>query len=136
MRTFSLVYEDISVFHCITENNSCWITSASNSKLHEPINNERLYIIMLFSQSPFLIWRWTTHLSGWRSGNALASHRCNPGSIPSIGMWDGHVRWSCEMVMWDGHVVTKWDRWVSSEYSGFLPQEDHRNANIGANDPD
>ena len=30
-------------------------------------------------------------LSGWRKGNALAYHRCDPGSIPGIGMWDGHV---------------------------------------------
>ena len=25
-------------------------------------------------------------LSGWRSGNALASHHCDPGSIPGVGM--------------------------------------------------
>ena len=50
-------------------------------------------------------------------------HRCDPGSIPGIGMWDGHV-------------VTKSGRWVSSRYSGFLPHEDHQNANIGANEHD
>ena len=33
-------------------------------------------------------------------------------------------------------VVTKSDRWVSSGHSGFLPQEDHPNANIGANEHD
>ena len=55
-------------------------------------------------------------LSGWRSVNALASHRCDPGSIPGVGMWDGHV-------------VTKSDRYV---FSGFLQHKDHRNANIGA----
>ena len=38
--------------------------------------------------------------------------------------------------MWDGHVVTKSDRWVSSGYFGFLPHEDHPNANIGANEHD
>jgi len=38
--------------------------------------------------------------------------------------------------MWDGYVVTKLDRWVCSGYSGFLPYEDHRNANIGANEHD
>ena len=39
------------------------------------------------------------------------------------------VRYSasaCEMVMWS-------DRWASSEHSGFLPHEDHQNANIDAN---
>ena len=55
--------------------------------------------------------------------NALASQRCDPGSIPAIGKWDGHV-------------VTKSDGWVSSEYSGFLPHEDSPNANIGANEHD
>ena len=30
----------------------------------------------------------------------------------------------------DGHVVTKSDRWVSSGHSGFLPHEDHPNANM------
>ena len=35
-----------------------------------------------------------------------------------------------------GLVVTKLDWWVSSGYSGFLPHEDHRNANIGANEHD
>ena len=59
--------------------------------------------------------------SGWRSGNALAFHRCDPGSIPGVGMWDGHV-------------VTKSDRWVSSGHSGFLPHEYHPNANISANE--
>ena len=29
-------------------------------------------------------------------------------------------------------MVTKSDRWVSSGHSGFLPHEDHPNANIGA----
>ena len=38
--------------------------------------------------------------------------------------------------MWDGHVVTKSDRWVSSRHSGFLPHEDHPNANIGDNEHD
>ena len=62
-------------------------------------------------------------LSGWRSVNALASHRCNPGSKPGVSMWDGHV-------------VTKSDRWVSSGHSGFLPHEHHPNANIGASEHD
>ena len=62
-------------------------------------------------------------LSDWRSGNTLASHRCDPCSIPGVGMWDGRV-------------VTKSDRWVSSGYSGFLPHEDHPNANIGSNEHD
>ena len=62
-------------------------------------------------------------LSAWRSVNALASHRCDPGSIPGVGMWDGHV-------------VTKSDRWVSPGHSDFLPHEDHPNANIGANEHD
>ena len=62
-------------------------------------------------------------LSGWRSVNALASHHCDPGSIPGIGMCDGHV-------------VTKSDRWVSFGHSGFLPHEDHPNANIGVNEHD
>ena len=56
-----------------------------------------------------------------RSVNALASHRCDPGSIPGVGMWDGHL-------------VTKSDSWVSSGHSGFLSHEDHPNANIGANE--
>ena len=55
-------------------------------------------------------------LSGWRSVNALASHRCVPGSIPGVGMWDGH-----------GHQVRQ---------VGFLPHEDHPNAYIGANEHD
>jgi len=38
--------------------------------------------------------------------------------------------------MWDGHVVTKSDGCISSEYSGFLPHEDHRNINIGAKEHD
>ena len=45
------------------------------------------------------------------------------GSIPGVGMWDGHV-------------VTKSDRWFSSGYSSFFPHEDHINANIGANEHD
>ena len=36
--------------------------------------------------------------------------------------------------MCDGHVVTKSDMWVSPGHSGFLPHEDHPNANIGANE--
>ena len=40
-------------------------------------------------------------LSGWRSVNALASHRCDLGSIPGVGMWDGH--------------------WSPSQASGFPP---------------
>ena len=45
------------------------------------------------------------------------------GVLPGVGIWDGHV-------------VTKPDRWVSSRYSGFIPREDHSNANIGANEHD
>ena len=56
-------------------------------------------------------------------GNALDSHRCDPGWIHGVGMSDSHV-------------VTKSDRWVSSGHSGFLPHEDHRNAIIGANEHD
>ena len=62
-------------------------------------------------------------LAVWCSVNALASHRCDPGSIPNVGMWDGDL-------------VTKSDRWVSSGYSGFHLHEDHPNANIGANEHD
>ena len=41
--------------------------------------------------------------------------------------WRRHVRWSC------GHQV----RQVGfPRHSGFLPQEDHLNANIGANEQD
>ena len=36
---------------------------------------------------------------------------------------------ACEMVMWS-------DRWVTSVHSGFLPHQDHTNANIGANEHD
>jgi len=36
----------------------------------------------------------------------------------------------------NGYAVTKSDRWVSSRHSGFLPHEDHPNANIGANEHD
>ena len=31
-------------------------------------------------------------MSDWHSVNVLASNRCEPGSIPNVGMWDGH--WS------------------------------------------
>ena len=31
-------------------------------------------------------------------------------------------------------IVTVSYRWISSGYTGFLPHEDHRNANIGANE--
>ena len=31
-------------------------------------------------------------------------------------------------------MVTKSDRWVSYGYSGYLPHEDHPNANIGVNE--
>ena len=65
--------------------------------------------------------QWDIHVDS--SVNALAPHRCDPGSIPGVGMWDGHV-------------VTKSNRWVSSGYSIFLPHEDHPNANIGANEHD
>ena len=40
-----------------------------------------------------LFYHWSVYhtsvirrLSGWRSVNALASHRCDPGSIPGVGM--------------------------------------------------
>jgi len=49
-------------------------------------------------------------LSDLRSGSALASHCYNRGSTPDLGMYDGHV-------------ITKSGRWVSSGYSGFLPQK-------------
>ena len=52
--------------------------------------------------------------------NALASHRCDLGSIHGVGMLDGHV-------------VTKSDRWVSA---GHLRHEDHVNAYMGANNND
>ena len=38
--------------------------------------------------------------------------------------------------IWDGHVVTKSDRRVFFGNFGFLPYEDHTNANIGANEHD
>ena len=61
----------------------------------------------------------TVMLSGYCSVKALASHRFDPGSIPGVGILDGHV-------------VTKSDRWISFGHSGFLPHEDHPIANIGA----
>ena len=76
-----------------------------------------------FKMSTHMHKLYLTQLSGWPSVNALAYHRCDPGSIPDVGMWDGHV-------------VTKSDRWVSSGHSGFLPHEDHPNANIDANEHD
>ena len=62
-------------------------------------------------------------LSGWHSVNTLASHRCDKGSIPGVGMWDGHV-------------VTKSDRLVSSGHVGSLQHDGHLNAYIGANEHD
>ena len=80
------------------------------------------------THASFVKRNWTymykyVRLSGWRSVNSLASHGCDPGSIPGVGMWDGHV-------------VTKSDSKVSPGHSGFLPHEDHPNANIGANKHD
>ena len=60
-------------------------------------------------------------LTDWRSGNKLAFHCSDAG-------FDIRRR------MWDGYVVTKADRWDSSEYSVFLQCEDH--TNIGANEND
>ena len=76
--------------------------------------------IMLFQITSITV-SISNSLPGWRSVNALASHRCDLGSIPSVR---------------DGHVVTKSDRWVSSGYSGFLPHKDHPNSIIGANEHD
>ena len=78
-----------------------------------------IYVCVFFNEVDiyclsYLVSKWLINCrSGWRSVNTLASHRCDPDSIPGVGMWDGHV-------------VIKSDRWVSPGYSGLLPHEDHR----------
>ena len=58
------------------------------------------------------IYKWSpTYLSesvllNCHSGNVLASHHSEPGSIPNLSMWDGYV-------------VIRLDRLVSFEYYGF-----------------
>ena len=52
-----------------------------------------------FTTISFSFLSMSVWLSGWRSVSALASHRCYPGSIPGV-------------CMWDGHVVTRLDRWA------------------------
>ena len=56
--------------------------------------------------------------------------------IPGISVINRSLNRYPTPIMWDGHVVTKSDRWFSSGHSGFLPHEDHPNANIGANEHD
>ena len=101
----------------------CVLFNLSHLKLLLVQYSKRL-IVLQFELPSFISWQWQQGcLSGWRSLNALASHHCDPGSIPDVGMWDVYV-------------VTKSDRSVSSGYSGFLPHEDHPNANISVNEHD
>ena len=42
----------------------------------------------------------------WHSGNALASHSCDPGSIPGFGMQNAHVVTKLDKLVLSGTSVS------------------------------